>query len=268
MNNKREHINKLMQSGDFSHAIILIEQLMDSGELDAGIFHMAGQCHRYLNDIQTSIYFHEKAVAIDSKYPSYQLALGIAYQLNEQYQEAHDVLSNLILNNQEWDDLDLAFNSFALTQKKMGLYERAKKNYEQGIKFYLSNTMKSLVNSKDNEILEIKDTTYNLWLEYITESSIYFTQDFDNTIQSMGFPEIYKYQGLYWRVEEENDKKTIFFFPNFLATMRKKIISDPTFFNFIGNIGSVLQESGDTVEAEKYFTEANELLSEYELHNV
>lgn len=266
MNYKREQANQNIQNGNFSSALELLEELISDGESDAGIFHMAGQCCRYLNDIKISVYYHKKAVELDSEYPSFQLALGIAYQLNEQYQEAHDVLSNLILNNQKWDSIDLAFNSLALTQKKMGLFERAEKNYEQAIKILLFNMISSLSNSENNEILTIKSTTYDLWVEYAIESAIVFSQTFDDTIDSIAFPKTTKneYKGLYWNVEEINSKKVLLFLPNFFATIRKNLILNPSYFNLIGNISSVLKELKNKPEAEKYLTEANELLSEYQ----
>ncbi len=266
MNNKRKQVIKRMQNSDFSNALKLIEQLIDEGERDATIFYMAGQCSRYLNDIKTSIFYHEEAIKLNSENPSFQLALGIAYQLNEEYKEAHDVLSSLILNNQEWDDLDIAFNSLALTQKKMGLFDRAEKNYHQGIKIFLYKIMNSLSNSKNNEIMEIKPTTYNLWLEHVVETAIIFSRTLNDKIDSVAFPETAddNHQGLYWTIEKTDNKNVLLFLPNFLGTVRYYLTYDPSYFNLVGNIGSTLQELDNNLESKKYLTEANELMSEYQ----
>lgn len=123
---KRNQANKCMQQGEFNKALYLLKELCNDGEIDSGLLYMIGQCYRYLDNYQESIKYLEKAL-INSNDPSIKLALGIAYQLNEQYETSLTVLEDLILNNQEWNSLDLAFNSFALTLKKIGQFERAKK---------------------------------------------------------------------------------------------------------------------------------------------
>ncbi len=265
MSERRNRAIELMNNNMFTEALVLFTELIDEGNDDSGLYHMAGQCYRYTGDIQNAITYHKKSVEIDPKYPSYHLALGIAYQLNEQYKESHEVLSDLILNHQQWENLDLAFNSVALTQKKMGLYERSKKNYEQGIKVHLRNIMQTFVNSKDNEVLNIEPTTYNLWYEYAIESALYFAMSFDEDIGGIGFLEKEDSQnkGLYWTVKEIDSSKTLILLPNFFAKIREELPLDSGYFNFIGNLSSVLKENGDTNEAEKYLMEANEFLDEY-----
>lgn len=269
MTNSRELIIQKMNDNNFVDALSLIEQSISNGEKDAGMYNMAGQCCRYTDDMINAVYYHKRAVDLNPKYPSFQLALGISYQLNGQFNLADEVLSSLISNNQEWDSLDVAFNSLALTQKKMGLLDKSKKNYNQSIKLFLFNIMTSLSNSKDNEIIKVKPTSFNLWFDYSVETASIFAQTFED-IDSISFPKSSneKYKGLYWAIEIIDEKKTLLFLPNFFGVLRQYLKYDPGYFNTIGNISSVLEEDKDLLLSKKYLTEAREIMNEYKLNEI
>ena len=264
--NLREIANQKMQNGNFKEALTLFEQLINSGENDSSLFYMIGQCYRFLHNYKLAVKYLKIAFEKDKTIPSFQLALGIAYQLNENFDESIETLKQLILNNQEWEDLDLAFNSLALTLKKVGLYERALKNYEQSLKFFIMNITKSLLNIKDNPIINFSPTTNNLWTQYLIESAIIFSQTFEN-IDNVAFPSdvgnYNSYEGLYWVIENINGKKTLLFLPNYFGIVKQYLTIDPSFFNTIGNMSTVYKELGMDTESQKYLTEAKEIMEEY-----
>lgn len=264
--NLREIANQKMKNGNFKEALTLFEQLINSGENDSGLFYMIGQCYRFLNNYNLAVKYLKIAFEKDKTIPSYQFALGIAYQLNENFDESIETLKQLILNNQEWQDLDLAFNSLALSLKKVGLYERALKNYEQSLKIFIMNITNSLLNSKDNPIINFSPTTNNLWMQYLIESAIIFSQTFEN-INNVAFPSdvgnYNSYEGLYWVIENINGKKTLLFLPNYFGIIKQYLAINPSFFNTIGNMSTVYNELGMNTESQKYLTEAKEIMEEY-----
>src|SRR5256885_15429117 len=105
---------------------------------------MAGQCCRFLDDIDGAIEYLSHSVEIKSDEPAALLALGIALQLRERWDEAVEAFGRAI---QIEPDYELAYNSLALTQRKRGELDKALYNYDAGAKALARRIVKALRNS-------------------------------------------------------------------------------------------------------------------------
>lgn len=92
---------------------------------------MAGQCARFAKHLQSATAYLLRAKELDHSQPQVFLALGIAQQLQGQLFESQEAFRKPL----ELDsDYDLAYNSLAITQKKMGKLDLALHNQEEGLK--------------------------------------------------------------------------------------------------------------------------------------
>lgn len=115
-------------------------------------WYMAGQCCRFLNNIDGAIQHLSRAAELKRDEPSIFLALGIAFQLNTQSDKAIMAFRRAI----EIDsDYELAYNSLALTQRTSGELDKALYNYDAGAKALARRIVKAMRNSRSNPILKI-----------------------------------------------------------------------------------------------------------------
>ena len=89
----------------------LFRRVIESDPTESGVWYMAGQCCRFLNDIDGAIMHLARAVDLNQNEPPVFLALGIALQLNQKWDDAVEAFRRAI----ELDaDYELAYNSLAL----------------------------------------------------------------------------------------------------------------------------------------------------------
>ncbi|MCG2830394.1 MAG: tetratricopeptide repeat protein [Desulfobacteraceae bacterium] len=262
----REQAIELMDQQKYAEALTLFQDLICHNPGDWALYYMAGQCCRFLNDLTGAIEYLRKSIEINPKEPSVLLALGIALQLNKQYEVAVDVLKLAI----EVDsDFELGYNSLALTQRKMGQLEKALDNYDAGAKALARRIVKNMKNSRANKILKHKDTSHNLWVEYAAYGMLYLCCLTDS-IDYNGWPtgeqaveeeKTERHAGLYWVDRQSVDGKTVrLFLPNYFNTFREILRSNRTYSSLIGSRGTVLEMLGRHSDAEKHFEEASEFL--------
>lgn len=263
---KREHAIEFMKRNNFAAALQLFEELMieKPEAIDADMYYMIGQCNRFLENYSNAIYCLKKSLENDVYNPDYLLALGIAYQLDEKYEESEETFKVLIPNNQEWNGLDLAFNSLALTLKKMGQFDRALKNYKQAILFESHKVIEQFISEqKVLEEQEIYITTHNLWRQYFLEAVMLRRELFSPEVEQIVIPikGLICLHKVFWEVDENN---ALILYTSFFAKAQKILCSKSLFSILIGNIGMVLEAQNEHEEAQKHFDEANELKVIYE----
>lgn len=255
---------EFMRHQNWSEALKLFEHINRNKPDSPNVLYMAGQCRRFLGDIDGAIKDLERAVVLGDPDPPMLLALGIAYQLNSQFDDAIRTLRRAIeLDN----DYDLAFNSLALTQKKCGELEKASANYDQGLNALTRKIVKQMQNSRENSILKSKSIQGSLWWKYASYGALYLASmgDIDSILMPTGASALEeekteRHGGLYWDDSvNENNQKTRLFLPNYFNTFNAALKRNSTYINLIGNRGAVLELLDCNEEAKQHFLEVSEL---------
>jgi len=225
---------------------------------------MAGQCCRFLGDIDGAIEHLSRAADLKRDVAPIFLALGIAFQLRNQWGDAIETFRHAL----EIDpDYDLAYNSLALTQKKNGELDKALHNYDAGAKALSRRIVKSMRNDRSSLILKHQETVGTLWFEYAGYAALYLTSIAEG-INNIAFPNgehaleeetTEKHAGLYW-IDGLNDRKETvrLFLPNYFNKFREILKRDAAYSTLVGNRGTVLQLLGRHDEANQHFDEAIE----------
>ena len=257
---------QLMNARRFGEALRLLRRVIDQNPSQWNAWELAGQCCRFLNDIEGAIGYLSHAAKLKSDEPSIFLALGIALQLGERWDDAIHALCRAI----ELDpDYDLAYNSLAFTQQKRGDLNKALDNYDAGAKALARRIVKGMQNSGTSRIFKTLDRAEMLWLKYALHAAMYLSSTVEG-ISGIAWPtgdqaqeeeRTEKHGGLFWEdILDEKNEKVRFFLPNYFNTFRKQLKSDATYANLIGNRGTVLELLGRNDEARQHFDEANEFL--------
>lgn len=254
----------LMKDQHFGEALQLFRRVIDQDPSQWYVWYMAGQCCRFLNDIDGSIEHLSRAAELKRDEPSIFLALGIAFQLSTQWDNAIEAFRRAI----EIDsDYELAYNSLALTQKKRGQLDKALYTYDAGAKALVRRIVKAMRNNRTSSILKHRETVGTLWHEYVIYAALYLASSAEG-INSMAWPtgeqaleeeRTEKHSGLYW-IDVPNDKRETvrLFLPNYFNTFRELLKRDATYSNLVGNRGTVLELLGRHDEARQHFEEATE----------
>ena len=96
MNAPRDLAFDLIKQQKFSEALELLPSLIESNPDDSNLQFLMGQCFRFTNKIPEAINCFIKATNLSPNAPENFLALGIAYQLNENFEQAIDALKKAI----------------------------------------------------------------------------------------------------------------------------------------------------------------------------
>jgi len=255
---------ELMKGQNFGEALQLLHRAIDQDPSQWNAWYMAGQCCRFLNDIDGAVDHLARAAELKADEPPVFLALGIAFQLNTQWDHAIEAFGRAI----EIDsDYDLAYNSLALTQKKCGQLDKALHNYDAGAKALARRIAKVMRNDRINPILKHRDTEGSLWTEYAMYAALYLASSaygiisiaWPNGQQAQEEERTEEHAGLYW-IDTPNDKGEAvrLFLPNYFNTFREQLKRDAAYSNLIGNRGTILELLGRPGEARQHFSEADE----------
>lgn len=263
-NELREEARALIHQQRFGDALPLLRRLLNQDSSSWNDWYLAGQCHRFLGDIDSAISHLQRAAELEGNDAGVFLALGIALQLVGRFEDAIEALRRAL----ELDpDLAAAYNSLALTQKKAGQLEKALHNYDAGVHALVRGILKEMVNSRDSAIFKHRDTEGTLWTRYAIHGATWLTVHAGG-ISSIAFPsgamamleeQTETHGGLYWRdMQKENEGKVRIFLPNYINTLREALRRDIVYANLIGNRGTVLGLLGRHEEACQHEEEAQE----------
>ena len=257
---------ELMKAQRFGEALHLLRTAVAQDPSQWNAWYMAGQCCRFVGDIGGAIEHLSRAAELKSDEAPIFLALGIAFQLNTQWNDAIEAFRRAI----EIDsDCELAYNSLALTQKKTGELDKALHNYDAGAKALARRIVKAMRNSRTTPLLKHRETVGTLWVGYASYAALYLASSAEG-INSIAWPtgeqaleeeRTEKHAGLYWVDVPNDNRETVrLFLPNYFDTFRELLRRDAAYSNLIGNRGTVLELLGRHVEARQHFGEATEFL--------
>ena len=255
----KRRVEAHVRAGQYADALPLVREAINTDPSDANAWYLAGQCCRFLNDLDGAIEHLTKAAILRGDDPAIYLALGIAYQLESRFDEAVSAFRDAIEQDQNYD---LAYNSLALTQKKMGDLDRALHTYDAGAKAITRGIVDRMQrsNRRSSRIYKHRDMIGDLWLGYAAFGAVYSLQT-NLFLGSVAFPgaamaedeeRSERHGGLYWIDSSER-----LFLPNYFNTFRKRLRRSG-YSNIIGNRGTALDVLGKTMGAEKHFNEARE----------
>jgi len=253
-----------MRNGEYGRALPVFRQEIQKRPSDWTLLYMAGQCCRFLNNIDQAISYLTDAAALKQDDPAVWLALGISLQLDRRYKAAVEAL----LHSIEADgDYELAYNSLALTQKRMGQLDKAVSNFDAGMKALSRRILKSMRNDPANTIHKHFSSTHHLWIEYATYAGLYLCS-LEDGIDRMAWPtgaeaeeeeRTERHQGLYWADQRDAEGKRLrLFLPNFFNTFAVALKESGSYSQLAGNKGTVIESLGGVEEAKALFMEANE----------
>ncbi len=260
-----EYAFELMGAQRFRDALNILSTHIRKTSQDWNAHHLAGQCHRFLGEFQKAIEHLSEANRLYPNHPPNLLALGIAYQLTERWAQSVAMLKEAI----ELDpDFNSAFNSLALTQKKMGALDAALNSYELGAKALLRRIVKSMTNNRRNSIASYNSVNGELWLTYAFDATLHFAVLSD--VNRVAYPtddaaaeeeRTLTHEGLYWVDTIDKDVGLVrYFLPNYFNTLREILKSTPDYANLIGNRGVVLDLMKRHEDAQVHFAEAQEFM--------
>ena len=257
----------LMRSGNYQSALESFKTLIADEPRDWTLFYMAGQCARFTNDIQSATAYLLRATELDDSQPQVFLALGIAQQIQGQLWESQEAFRKAL----ELDsDYDLAYNSLALTQKKMGKLDLALHNLEEGLKVLSRSIARKMRNTEENKIFPHPNIRGRRWVKYALNAATYLCANepdiklaWPTGGQAIAETDSQVHRGLYWLDTTDTERaKTRLFLPNFFNTFFSLLRSESPYAHMLGNLGSVLELQGNQEEAELCYEEAKEFLAQ------
>lgn len=254
----------LIQGQRYAEALQVLERSLALAPDDGETWHLAGQCRRALDDLDGAIACHERAAELLAESPPIFLALGIALQLRERWQEAIRAFARAI----EIDpDYELAYNSLALTQKKRGDLEKALHNFDAGAKALARRIVKSMRNERTNPILPHPATVGTLWVEHAGYAALYLASCAEG-IDGIAFPtaelaaqesRTHAHEGLYWTDQSQVDGKRVrLYLPNYFNSFHSALRWVTRYSTLIGNRGTVFGMLGNPHEARLHQNETVE----------
>ena len=253
-----------MQRQRFTDALALLRRAIEQDPTQWNAWYMAGQCCRFLNDVDGAIAHLSRAAELKADNAAVFLALGIALQLRARWADAVDALCQAINLD---PDSELAYNSLALTQKRSGELNKALYNYDAGAKALSRRLVKAMRNNPQSPIIKHRDTAGTLWIEYATYAGLYLAGSaagisqvsWPTGEQAMEEERTENHAGLYW-TDLQNDKSEAcrLFLPNYFNTFRESLRFNAAYSTLIGNRGTVLELLGRHDEASQHFGEARE----------
>ena len=267
MSKSIEQLYELVTDKKYDEAIIHLNEFIKADNGNSTAWHLLGQSYRFTGDIEQAIKCHEKAYYLNDKEPAILLALGIAHQINQNYDEAVKALRKAIRLDETYV---IAFNSLALTYKRMGSLDKALDVYTAGLNAIAKKFCLSFENSRANKIHKHKDIEFTLWIKYIVHAAIYLSAKlgFDkvlipNAIQTEHEENTEEHQGLYWVDKELNDGEKCFeILPNLLNTFRESLRGDRLYISMLRDQGLIFEMTGKEQDALASFAEADYFESE------
>ena len=263
--NWMERVAELIQAKQFGQAITILKVTIAEDPTNWNAWYLIGQCFRYLNEFDSAVECLIRAhhFATDQR-PSVLLALGIAYQLQGELDEAVKTLESAL-------SLDpnhvTACNSLALTYKRLEQYEKSIETYERGVQALTRKFVHSLENNASNKIIKHVDTPSNLWTQYASWGALYLVRSLypastrlllPTSISAADEEQKETHKGLYWTEQQaENGECSCYVLPNFFNTYREHLRGNNLYATLTANRGLVLELVGRNDEAKKHFYEAS-----------
>ena len=264
----RDRAIDLMKSGNYRAALASLNALLEKDASDWSLLYMAGQCARFTNDVPLAVRCLKRAAQLNQTEPQLFLALGIAHQLSGQFRESEDALRKAL----ELDaDMESAYNSLGITQKKMGELDLATHNLEEGLRALSRRIARTMSNQRESSILPHPGVLGTRWTQLAINGGTYICArqtDISRFAWPTGEQAIQEartkaHAGLFWIDSvDASGSKTRLFLPNFFNTFCACLRKEQIYVNILQNLGTVLDLRGEHSEAKACFSEAEEFLDQ------
>jgi tetratricopeptide (TPR) repeat protein len=254
----------LIRAGRYEEALHCLQPVITTPSPDWQGLYLAGQCRRYLNDIDGAVVMLSAAAAAAPSQCPVFLALGIALQLQGSFHDACLALGRAIEIDPNYA---LAYNSLGMTQKLSGELEKAAHNYDAGCLALARAITMRLQNQREAQILKHRDTRGALWEHYAMYGALHLVAEasgVDGIALPTGEQAIEEERteanrGLYWvDVPDGDGGVSRLFLPNYFNTFRVSLTRDGTYSTLLGNRATVLNMMGRHDEARQHLDEATE----------
>lgn len=258
-----DRVRNCFQRKRYDEALTILRHCL-SRENDWNTLYLAGQACRFLGQLDEAEQYLAAAVALEDEHAAVLAALGIVYQLKENYEQAVAWLERAV---QLEPGSELALNSLALTYKKMGRFEDSLKHYEAALTGLFRRLALNLTNSVDNPIIPHRETDGKLWTEKACEMMLFLaalTPGIDKVAWPSGENAERELRTeanrglLYKQLVDSLNQSVLYFLPNYFNSVRERLRGDLTYAILLNNIGSVLAQMGRSQEAVKCYREAIE----------
>jgi tetratricopeptide (TPR) repeat protein len=252
---------ELLSKGQLREAGPVAKQAVREQPGDWHARYVLGRCLQDSNDLAGAVGELLEANRLSHGNPSILLALGIAKQLSGDCEGALNALRQALEIDPEFIP---AINSLAMTQKLMGNFSDADKNYVIALRVLSKVIVKDWRNSVDNVRMAHWESRNHLWVKYATHAALWLAAeaDMDSIAMPTGETAVRDAQtaflkGWYWNDGlDRNGKKVRSFYPNFFNTFRSDLAKGGIYRHLIGNRGTVLERLGKAQEAEAHLQEA------------
>lgn len=258
-----------MQSQDWELASRIFIRSLARQEKQAHVHYMLGQCYRFTERYSLSIEELIRATELDDTCKEWFLALGIAFQLNGNFEESLDALRKANMLDQ---DYELAYNSAAVTFRKMGKFRRAAEVYDLGIKAFIRKFLCSAQNARDQEANRFFETGTHLYVSYTIKALMHHAAL--SGVSKVTFPSAEfatsdhpnsDYGGLLWFDDQDENGTNRLYLANCFDTVRTMLASSQFYCMSLENKSRALNELGEEEEANECLNEANAFRRIYEL---
>lgn len=263
MESLNEQAHDLMKRRRYDEAIPILRQSINNDKSQWNDWELLGQCYRFIGETDRAIHCLNISTEINPKNKSAFLALGIAFQIDQQFEAS---LSALRKANELDRDYVLAYNSAAMTLKLMGKIEKSIDIYEQGLISLAREFVFNANNDSRSALFKHLSTEGTLYTKYLMDAALQHAVGQD--IETIAFPtgasaEIEEreqfHKGLYWedQLGAKGQPQRVYF-PNFFNTALRFFIEDQRYSLILGNKSTVLRMAGQDGEAELHLAEAKE----------
>ncbi|HET7584799.1 MAG TPA: tetratricopeptide repeat protein [Gemmatimonadaceae bacterium] len=256
----RERATEHLRLGDMAAALAEFRALCDAQPDDWYAWYGAGQAARFLNDFHTASVYLSRAAELAPTQASVHLALGIADQLQGEFPSAVQAFGRAISLDADFAE---AFNSLAITQRKMGQFDKALHNFNAGRQALACRLVKRMRNDVSTPIVQLGAPIGTKWIECATFGALWLASEAGAASVSWPTPESAiaeedsgAHGGLFYIDRSLDDGFVRSFLPNYFATFRRWLQEEPIFAHLVGNEGTVWERLGQLELAEQCFTEA------------
>ena len=259
---------KAMQLQKWDEAIVAFQHVLKENPKSSGTWYMLGQCHRFSDEIDGSIQALKNAISLNDKEAPFFLALGIAYQLAEKYEDSLDALTEAARID---PDYSLAYNSAAITRRKMGDHKRALEIYDLSIQAHLRKFLRNYQNTETQEPYGFINLGGELTTKYILTAAIEHAamSDIDKVLLPTELDVPKSYAGLLWIDEADGivftlEKGSRYYTANFFDTLKVFLGSSVDYWNTLANKSRIFQDLGDLDECNNHLNESQLFREFYE----
>ena len=260
-----DELNKLgmdaMKAEQWNESIHFFSESLLSDPNQAHVHLMLGQSYRFAEEYSKAVEHLTQAVSINNQDAGWFSALGIALQLDNRLEESVEAFRKANTLDPYYST---AYNSAAISFRKMGNFKKAKEVYDLGINALITDFLMRYPNEKSQEIYIETFRSSELFMQFAMDAAIKFAARSNLEKVSFPKPEAFlsevrsnQYGGLMWVDNLESEVGAIrMYLPNYFATLSAHLCSSPTYYMMVENKARDLFELDELEDARAHENEA------------